>query len=1379
MAEQLYQLQTLERVCNPTSACTEREGSLGRSERCHPTNIKCAFHQSLKIAVSVIARSDHLITLIAEEIGKPLRKKSIQWFIDSETEAHQTHGNCLLEKPILNGDIGVVGTEEGEVVFVDLLSKQELMRVKIGDSVMNLEVVHHGRFLTYLLVSTVTNNQFGLLLEQTSSRTESLSNFLGSQATSYSSPWPPTCSVPLSLSLTKFSDITGKEHLSDAKLQTLSLPIGEEVVGIYRQRFPKHRGPTDEVADETVNDESTTRKVKTWKMVVSSLETGVYQIKPQVNFDNLCLNLIAEGQTKKAEILGMTLDLNMSSLFLRAAEHKLQQAQLQEATRLYCISRCSSMVWAYHLAKYGYFQETLSVIQGILNKQGEQGHSNCCKLAIVAIKCLIFVYLNSNDRREIQRMLATFLSDNLDYDEVEAIHVLASHSLWEFMFDMARTRGHLETAMDTLFDQWPTRADPTLLRKVTSPEFLDAFVSAKNGIFIERLSKLEVVSILMLRIDLVLRHSTFLTSHLHLLNVQQLILLASLLDPTKPKMRDIFETGRKRSPSTSSIGSVDSFYGSENMKTTEPSTLVQFFILTLIELHSRRIRKGYEVTQEPSLAEIDKTCIHRDATMRHQSGHSDIRRNLISCGRNHAGLVSSGELYTWGKATSGRPWFHHSCRGFSPPLRVETLHMHQQQVLSISCGNKHTLALTSTGRVYAWGSSKFGQIGVGDRKTRTHPSLVDELQGSGCVEIVCGQYHSLARTQDNQVWSWGWGVHGQLGHGSVEDQLIPQVVGSLVGKDIVQIGAGACHSGVLSADGKVWMFGSGTFGQLGLEVVRKTSHPLHLAVFNDQPVRMLACGYYHNLALTAPEPHQLYIWGKSPVEIKTQIQVTRKLKKAGRMPSQSAVLSERGHMTPMLVSTKHLSSPVKKMVCSYTHNILLTESGKIFTWGRNDMDQLGNPSTHKKYEDTPCMIQPSQNFADIAAGLEFSAAVNHYGVVYSWGSAESDQLGHGMQNQALLASTVVSIPSPRRIPNVPLITIPVQLLKSPFFSIDKYSIDQSSAPRGVIENLSQDISNLAIPVDNKPPYSEVSLYFVLEHLRGYYQLPVVLKECQDRQMWSLASKIYFMMEDFENGLSFALKALKDENPCLTLKDATAFLSSYFGDLSKKISLDRLYNHQRILQKILIKIFIFWEEKSFRPLDLEPTLSEHLGLLAYSLSILLFSSKASKTAIPSEKVLLLEKFQSSFSTKFCLDVTSAASTFIQTGKFTVLGDLKMSNALNDLSPEKEATADSVPLSSKDQLLPNLMRGNSHFGEEGLMIAPNSTTAEMVVFTCEHSYGRSEFNKEVEAIERKLLSYSDTLTVTCAIMKGIYEDESQLMPSACPQCTLASLLPLVQY
>lgn len=56
------------------------------------------------------------------------------------------------------------------------------------------------------------------------------------------------------------------------------------------------------------------------------------------------------------------------------------------------------------------------------------------------------------------------------------------------------------------------------------------------------------------------------------------------------------------------------------------------------------------------------------------------------------------------------------------------------------------------------------------------------------------------------------------------------------------------------------------------------------------------------------------------------------------------------------------------------------------------MDQLGDPSTNKKYEDTPFVIQPNQKFAEIAIGSDFSVAINHYGVVYSWGSAEAQQV---------------------------------------------------------------------------------------------------------------------------------------------------------------------------------------------------------------------------------------------------------------------------------------------------------------------------------------------------------------------------------------------------
>ena len=45
-----------------------------------------------------------------------------------------------------------------------------------------------------------------------------------------------------------------------------------------------------------------------------------------------------------------------------------------------------------------------------------------------------------------------------------------------------------------------------------------------------------------------------------------------------------------------------------------------------------------------------------------------------------------------------------------------------------------------------------------------------------------------------RVYSWGWGVHGQLGHGDPEDRLVPTLNKSLSDKSIVRIAAGYCHS---------------------------------------------------------------------------------------------------------------------------------------------------------------------------------------------------------------------------------------------------------------------------------------------------------------------------------------------------------------------------------------------------------------------------------------------------------------------------------------------------------------------------------------------------------------------------------------------------------
>jgi alpha-tubulin suppressor-like RCC1 family protein len=122
------------------------------------------------------------------------------------------------------------------------------------------------------------------------------------------------------------------------------------------------------------------------------------------------------------------------------------------------------------------------------------------------------------------------------------------------------------------------------------------------------------------------------------------------------------------------------------------------------------------------------------------------------------------------------------------------------QVHSVASGKNHTLALTSNGvkivcwrqkslnkccvfwQVYSWGSSQFGQLGVGITSHSSHPRLVETLSEEDIVQVSAGQYHSLAISKSGRAYSWGWGVHGQLGHGSTEDQLIPTLITALVDK---------------------------------------------------------------------------------------------------------------------------------------------------------------------------------------------------------------------------------------------------------------------------------------------------------------------------------------------------------------------------------------------------------------------------------------------------------------------------------------------------------------------------------------------------------------------------------------------------------------------
>ncbi|TCJ98215.1 UNVERIFIED_ORG: regulator of chromosome condensation (RCC1) repeat-containing protein, partial [Anoxybacillus amylolyticus] len=98
----------------------------------------------------------------------------------------------------------------------------------------------------------------------------------------------------------------------------------------------------------------------------------------------------------------------------------------------------------------------------------------------------------------------------------------------------------------------------------------------------------------------------------------------------------------------------------------------------------------------------------------------------------------------------------------------------------VNAGGVHSLAIGQDGKVYAWGSNYYGQLGDGTTTSRTTPVQVQGL--SNVVAVAAGRAHSLAVTADGKIYSWGWNYNGLLGDGTTTDRTTPVLVSSLTAK---------------------------------------------------------------------------------------------------------------------------------------------------------------------------------------------------------------------------------------------------------------------------------------------------------------------------------------------------------------------------------------------------------------------------------------------------------------------------------------------------------------------------------------------------------------------------------------------------------------------
>lgn len=241
-------------------------------------------------------------------------------------------------------------------------------------------------------------------------------------------------------------------------------------------------------------------------------------------------------------------------------------------------------------------------------------------------------------------------------------------------------------------------------------------------------------------------------------------------------------------------------------------------------------------------------------------------------------IDTDGRIWAWGtfRCSDGILGFNSTSRVAARPQRLVL----REKFVDVACGTDHVLALSTSGKVFAWGNGQQFQLGrrVVER-TRMNGLVPREFGLKKIVAIGCGSYHSFAKDSSGKIFAWGLNQFGQCGI-TIEELgedgavvAVPTVVEELEGKDIAYITGGEHHSVAITKDGQVLVWGRLDACELGLPRAslpetavsdaagrpRYIPVPTLLKLEDDLKARIVACGSHHNILVD--EKGHAWSWG--------------------------------------------------------------------------------------------------------------------------------------------------------------------------------------------------------------------------------------------------------------------------------------------------------------------------------------------------------------------------------------------------------------------------------------------------------------------------------------------------------------------------------------
>ncbi len=289
---------------------------------------------------------------------------------------------------------------------------------------------------------------------------------------------------------------------------------------------------------------------------------------------------------------------------------------------------------------------------------------------------------------------------------------------------------------------------------------------------------------------------------------------------------------------------------------------------------------------------------------------------MISTGYSHtAAITADGKLYMWGTNNYGQLGFGVRNNNLYAPAQISTT----EQWQSVSAKSLHTLAITADGKLYAWGANGNGQLGLGHTAIQSIPALVNVEGVNNWKSVTTGHGHTVAITTDGKLYVWGANESGQLGFGVHSEIALYTTPTQISATEQWQsVSTKFSHTVAITTDGKLYVWGDNSYGQLGFGHTAIQNIPLSVNVEGVSAWKTASAGYSHTMAITTDG--KLYAWGDNDY---------------GQLGLGNSGDTQN---TPQQVGDK---TYWKSVSAGNDFTLALTDEGKLFIWGQNDYGQLG------------------------------------------------------------------------------------------------------------------------------------------------------------------------------------------------------------------------------------------------------------------------------------------------------------------------------------------------------------------------------------------------------------------------------------------------------